>query len=171
MHDALICGRRCRTSNVADDFNRETLLIEIDLNLPAQQVVRVLDKIAVNRGNPILLHIDNGPEYISLRLAEWAKKHAVKLEIIKPGKPTQNTFIERFSRKYRAEVLYFYLFRTINEVRELTEKWLSEYNRERPHESLNNMTSVEYRQQHYQHGSQKMHGNKTGLFTTGSEEY
>ena len=90
MHDALVCGRRFRTFNVVDDFNREALSIEIDLNLPALRVVRVLNRIASNRGYPVMLRMDNGPEFISLALAEWAEKHAVKLEFIQPGKPTQN---------------------------------------------------------------------------------
>lgn len=90
MHYALVCGRRFRTFNVVDDFNRETLSIEIDLNLPAPRVVRVLDRIAANRGYPVMLRMDNGPEFISLALAEWAEKHAVKLEFIQSGKPTQN---------------------------------------------------------------------------------
>ena len=67
----------------------------------------------------------------------------------------QNAFIERFNRTYRTEILDFYLFRTLNEVREITEKWLSEYNCERPHESLNNMTLKEFRQHHYLAGSSK----------------
>ncbi len=86
MHDALVCGRRFRTFNVVDDFNREALSIEIDLNLPALRVVRVLDRIAANRGYPVMLRMDNGPEFISLALAEWAEQHAVKLEFIQPGK-------------------------------------------------------------------------------------
>lgn len=102
MNDALVCGRRFRTFNVVDDFNREALAIEIDLNIPAQRVVRVL-------------------------------------EFIRPGKPTQNAFIERFNRTYRTEILDFYLFRTLNEVREITERWLEEYNNQRPHESRNNL--------------------------------
>lgn len=88
MHDALVCGRRFRTFNVVDDFNREALSIEIDLNLPALRVVRVLDRIAANRGYPVMLRMDNGPEFISLAPAEWAEQHAVKLEFIQPGKPT-----------------------------------------------------------------------------------
>lgn len=140
MHDALVCGRRFRTFNVVDDFNREALSIEIDLNLPAL------------RGYPVMLRMDNGPEFISLALAEWAEQHAVKLEFIQPGKPTQNAFIERFNRTYRTEIFDFYLFRTLNEVREITERWVSEYNCERPHESLNNMTPEEYRQHHYLDG-------------------
>ncbi len=143
MHDALTCGRRFRTFNVVDDFNREALAIEIDLNIPAQRVVRVLDRIVANRGYPLKMRMDNGPELISL--AQWAEDHGVMLEFIKPGKPTQNAFIERFNRTYRTEILDFYLFRTLNEVREITERWLNEYNSERPHESLNNLTPEEYR--------------------------
>lgn len=131
--------------NVADDFNLEALSIEINLNLSAPRVVRVLDRIASSRGSPVMLSKDNSPQFISLALAEWAEKHAVKMEFIKPGKPTQNAFIERFNRTYRTEILDFYLFRTLNEAREITERWLMEYNNERPHESLNNLTPEEYR--------------------------
>lgn len=145
MHDALVCGRRFRTFNVVDDFNREALAIEIDLNIPTQRVVRVLDRIVVNRGYPLKLRMDNGPELVSLTLAQWAEEHGVALEFIKPGKPTQNAFIERFNRTYRTEILDFYLFRTLNEAREITERLLNEYNSERPHESLNNLTPEEYR--------------------------
>ena len=87
----------------------------------------------------------HGPELVSLALAQWAEEHGVMLEFIKPGKPTQNAFIERFNRTYRTEILDFYLFRTLNEVRGITERWLTEYNSERPHESLNNLTPEEYR--------------------------
>ncbi len=85
MHDALVCGRRFRTFNVVDDFNREALAIEIDLNIPAQRVVRVLDRIVANRGYPLKLRMDNSPELISLTLAQWAEEHGVVLEFIKPG--------------------------------------------------------------------------------------
>ena len=85
--------------------------------------------------------MDNGPERVSLTLAQWAEAHGVMLEFIKLGKPTQNAFIER----YRTEILDFYLFRPLNEAREITERWLTEYNSERPHESLNNLTPEEYR--------------------------
>ncbi len=145
MHDALINGRRFRKFNVVDDFNREALSIEIDLNTPAQRVIRVLDRIVASCGYPLKMRMDNGPEFISLTLAQWTEDHGVQLEFIKPGKPTQNAFIERFNRTYRTEILDFYLFRTLNEVREITDRWLREYNSERPHESLNNLTPEEYR--------------------------
>lgn len=78
-------------------------------------------------------------------LAQWAEEHGVMLEFIKPGKPTQNAFIERFNRTYRTEMLDFYLFRILNEAREIIERWLAEYNSERPDESLNNLMLGEYR--------------------------
>lgn len=67
------------------------------------------------------------------------------LEFIRPGKPTQNAFIELFNRTYRTEILNFYLFRTLNGAREIIERWLAEYNGERPYESLNNLTPEEHR--------------------------
>ncbi len=148
MYDVLVCGRRFRTFIVFDDFNREALSIEIDLNLPALRVVRVLDRIVANRGYPVMLRIDSGPEFIQ------------------PGKPTLNVFIERFNQTYSTEILDFYLFRTLNEVREITERWVSEHNCERPHESLNNITPEEYRQHNHLAGISKMPGTKTGLFTS-----
>ena len=81
MHDVLACGRRFRTFNVVDDFNREALSIEIDPNLPALRVVRVLDRIAANSVHPVMLCMDNSSEFSSLTLAEWAKIHAVKLGV------------------------------------------------------------------------------------------
>ncbi|MCW0314812.1 hypothetical protein NB701_003958 [Pantoea ananatis] len=112
-----------------------------------------------------MLRMDYGPEFISLALAEWAEQHAVKLEFIQPGKPTQNAFIKRFNRTYSTEILDFYLFRTLNEVREITKRWVSEYNCERPHESLNNITPEEYRQHHYLARVSKMRGTKTDVLT------
>jgi putative transposase len=144
MSDALWDGRRFRTLNVIDDFNREGLLIEIDFNLPAPRVVRELDRIAAYRGYPTKLRLDNCLELISLALAEWAEEHGVKLDHIKPGKPMQNGFIERFNRTYRQAVLDMYVFQTLNEVREQTETWLKEYNEERPHDSLGDLSPREF---------------------------
>lgn len=109
---------------------------------PAQQVIRVLDRIVANRGYPLKMWMDNGPELASLALAQWAEEHGVMLEFIKPGKPTQNAFIERFNRTYQTEILDFSLFRTLNEAREINERWLMEYNSERPHGSQNNLASI-----------------------------
>ncbi len=94
----MIRCRRFRTFNIVDNFNREVLAIEIDLSLPAQRVVRVLDRIAAQRGYPEKIRCDNGSEFISIALADWAEEYGVLLDFIQPGKPIQNSFIERFNR-------------------------------------------------------------------------
>ena len=137
-------GQRFRTFNVIDDFNREILGIEVDTSLPSPRVVRVLDRIAEWRGYPEKLRMDNGPELISVTLAEWAEEHNVMLDFIKPGKPTQNSYIERFNRTYRDAVLDFHIFNSLKEVRQITQDWIKEYNTERPHESLDQLTPEEY---------------------------
>src|SRR5204862_3895753 len=129
---------------VVDDFSREAVAIAVDFSLTAEGVVRELERRAADRGYPLKLRTDNGPEFIALALAEWAEQHGVMLEFIKPGKPMQNGFIERFNRSYRQAVLDMYVFQTLNEVREQTEMWLKEYNEERPHDSLGDMTPREF---------------------------
>jgi len=145
MSDALLDGQRFRTLNIIDDYNREALAIELDTSLPALRVIRVLDQIADWHGSPARIRIDNGPEFISGILMSWAQDHGVVLDFIQPGKPAQNAYIERFNRTYREEVLDFYLFHSLNEVREITRRWISSYNQERPHDALGGLTPVAYR--------------------------
>jgi putative transposase len=116
----------------------------VDFNLPAARVVRTLERIAATRSYPLKLRLDNGPELVSIALAEWAAEHGVTLEFIKPGKPMQNGFIERFNRSYRQAVLDMYVFQSLNEVREQTEKWIKEYNEERPHDALGDLTPRDF---------------------------
>ncbi|ANI28924.1 tranposase [Yersinia entomophaga] len=85
---------------ICPEFTREALVIEIDLNIPVLRVVRVLNRIVANRGYPLKMRMDNGPDLISLMLAQCAEDHGVMLEFIKP---TQNAFIERFNRTYRTD--------------------------------------------------------------------
>ena len=79
-----------------------------------------------------------------MALADWAEEHGVMLEFIQPGKPMQNGVVERFNRRYREAVLDMYIFHTLNEVHGPTDKWLTEYNEERPHESRGNLTPREF---------------------------
>lgn len=116
----------------------------MDYSLPALRVIRVLDQIAQWRGYPKHLRIDNGPEFVSSALAKWATQHHVSLAFIQPGKPAQNAYIERFNRTFRQDVLDLYVFTTLNEVRRLSTQWMIEYNAERPHLALNNLTPWEY---------------------------
>lgn len=94
-HDAPWPGRRFRIFNVNDDFNRESLRIETDTSLPPLRVIRALDALVEPRGVPRHLRLDDGPEFISAALRQWAQRHGVELLHIQPGKPTQNAYIER----------------------------------------------------------------------------
>lgn len=140
MSDALWSGRRFRTFNVLDDFNRESLCIEVDTSLPARRVVQILDRLVEQRGAPKVCRMDNGPEFISQAMQEWAERHDVTLKYIQPGKPTQNSYIERFNRTYRTEVLDPYVFESIHEVRAITQEFRHHYNHDRPHRSLGKLT-------------------------------
>lgn len=147
MSDALMSGKRFRTVNVIDDCNREALGIKASVSLPAKRVTEFLDIIASQRGYPLQLRVDNGPENISKEMVIWAKSHGVHIHYIQPGKPAQNAYIERFNRTYREEILNVYLFKNIAQVQAITDQWLQEYNGERPHESLGNLTPWNYRKQ------------------------
>lgn len=144
MADALWSGRRFRTFNVIDDFNREALKIEIDTSLPAKRIVRALDELIEIRGRPAGLRMDNGPELISDELERWARRHGIERRFIQPGKPMQNGLIERFNRTYREEVLDCYVFETLGEVRRMTADWIPRYNEVRRHESLGNVAPRQY---------------------------
>jgi len=140
MADQLADGRSIRTLNVLDDFNREGLCIEVDFSLPAERVVRSLNQIIEWRGKPKTIRVDNGPEYISGKLVEWAEKHGVRLEHIQPGKPQQNAYIERYNRTVRGEWLSQYIFETIEEAQDQATEWLWTYNNERPNMGIGGIT-------------------------------
>jgi putative transposase len=154
MHDALYTGRRFRTLNVLDEGVREALDIEIDTSLTGERVARVLEDIKGWRGVPEAIRCDNGPELLSRAFVLWCSSNDIELRYIQPGKPSQNAFIERFNRTYREEVLSAYLFADLDQVREVTEKWLVSYNEERPHDALGGLPPSIFRskveaQSHY----------------------
>ncbi len=101
MSDALMDGRKFRTLNIIDDFNREALKIVAARSLTSKYVTQYLGEVSQLRGYPSVLRTDNAPEYISHVLKDWAKLHDVELRYIQPGKPAQNAYIERFNRTYR----------------------------------------------------------------------
>jgi putative transposase len=144
MCDSLVDGRRFRLLNVLDDYNRESLAIEIDTSLPALRVIRTLQKLIERRTKPQTIRVDNGPEFISDRLQQWCDEHQIRLQFIQPGKPVQNAFIERNNGSLRKELLDAYLFYSLPEVRTMAEEWQQDYNHERPHESLGNVPPVFY---------------------------
>jgi len=144
MCDSLWDGRKFRTLNVIDDFNRKVLAIEADTSLPTLRVIRVLERIKESRGLPEIIRVDNGPEFISAKLDLWCKENQIQLLFIRPGKPTENAYVERFNGSFRRELLNAYVFRNIKEVRILAEEWMEDYNNNRPHKALNYLTPTEY---------------------------
>jgi putative transposase len=156
MHDSLWNGRKFRTFNVIDDFNREALAIEIDYSIPTLRVIRVLEQIIEERGKPMRLRMDNGPEFISAAFEIWCKENGIELQYIQPGKPTQNAYIESFNGIYRKHVLDAFLFETLEEVQDTTDQWRYHYNTEKPHASLLDLTPKEYLSRFQQVNNTKM---------------
>lgn len=142
--DSLAWGRKFRTLNLHDEWSREALAIVVDTSLPASRVVRALDEMACVRGLPRELTVDNGPEYTSKVLDQWAYSNGVELHFSRPGKPTDNAFIESFNGKFRDECLNQHWFKSLAEAQEIIEAWRREYNEERPHSSLGYLTPTEF---------------------------
>lgn len=140
MADQLSNGKIFRTFNVLDDYNREGLGIEVDTSLPSARVIRALEHIIEWRGKPKTLRCDNGPEYISNLLRDWAGKHDITLNFIQPGKPQQNAYIERYNRTVRHEWLEMHEFNTIEHAQAEATKWLWTYNNERPNMAIGGIT-------------------------------
>ena len=136
MSDTLKNGRTIRTFNVIDDYNREGLCIDVDFSMPSLRVIRSLEQVIEWRGKPSAIRCDNGSEYISQTLIDWANRHQITLMYIQPGKPTQNAYVERFNRTVRHEWLELHLFESIEQAQELATKWLWTYNNERPHSAI-----------------------------------
>jgi putative transposase len=144
VSDSLYNGRRFRVLTVVDDFSRECPVLEVDHSLTGQRVARVLDRLALTRGLPEVITVDNGPEFISKALDLWAFENKVKLRFIQPGKPVQNAYIESFNGKFREECLNDNVFVSLHSARIIIENWRQDYNAVRPHRSLSKMTPEEF---------------------------
>ena len=145
--DALTNNRRIKTFPIIDTYTRESLAIEVDTSINAQRVIRILNDIALKRGLPEIITIDNGPEFRSRALDAWAYERGVKLHFITPGKPVENPFIESFNDKFRNECLNDNCFFTILHARDIIERWRMEYNQKRGHSSLGWITPEEFYRQ------------------------
>lgn len=146
--DGLIDGRKLRTLNIVDDYTRECLAIEVDTSLPGARVVVVLERLAELRGLPSSITVDHGPEFESQALDAWAYKRGVRLAFIRPGKPVENAYVESFNGKFRDECLNEHWFMSMQHARSTIEAWRLEYNTERPHSSLDDLTPEEFRDAH-----------------------
>jgi putative transposase len=144
MSDALVSGRKIRTLNVIDHYSRMCLAIMAAHNFPARRVIEYLQRIIEKYGKPQRIRTDNGPEFISKFFQKWLKDNGITWCKIPGGRPDQNSLVERFNRSYREEVLDANLFNTVEDAQRRTEEWVTEYNHEWDHESLNFKTPAEY---------------------------
>jgi putative transposase len=140
VSDALFDGRRFRALTIVDNFTRECLAIEVAQNLRGEEVVAVLEKLRLSRGVPARIQVDNGPEFISMTLDRFAYDQGITLDYSRPGKPTDNPFIESFNGSFRDECLNTHWFLSLEDAREKVETWRYDYNHFRPHSSLENST-------------------------------
>ena len=148
VSDALGDGRRLRVLNVVDDFTREALIMEVDTSISGHRVARLLDEQGALRGGyPRAIVCDNGPEFISHALDQWADEHGVKLLFIQPGRPVQNCFVESFNGRFRDECLNENWFTSLNDARRIIARWKEQYNDVREHGSLGGLTPSEFAQQ------------------------
>lgn len=143
MSDALGWGRRIRVLSVLDTCTREALAIEVNTSLSSATIVRVLEQIITERGQPTEIVMDNGPELTSRRLDQWAYGRNIQLRFIDPGKPVQNAVMESFNGRLRDECLNQHWFTSLADARHLIEAWRNDYNQVRPHSTLGYRTPKE----------------------------
>jgi putative transposase len=147
MQDRLVNGRKFRILNIIDDFNREALRIEPYFSITSERVIKVLERLVLEKGTPKTIRVDNGPEFIAIPMDECCRNQKITLQFIQPGRPMQNGFIERFNRSYRQDVLDANLFSNLTEVKILSDEFEEDYNEHRPHESLGNLSPIQYKRQ------------------------
>ncbi len=130
-----------------DIYTRECLAIEAAQSLKGEDVVKVMNQIKMHRGVPKMLFCDNGSEFTSQAMDLWAYQNGVRMAFSRPGKPTDNAFVESFNGTFRAECLDAPWFPTLTAAREIVETWRREYNESRPHRALGERTPNEFASQ------------------------
>lgn len=144
MHDSLANGRQIRSLNIIDPFNRECKGIFIHHSFSGKSVIEELERAIEKYGKPKYIRSDNGPEFIAKKFQLWMHENGIGHNAIEKGKPQQNCFVERFNKTVREDLLDPNLFLSLDHANELAQIFISDYNTKRPHESLNNLTPLEY---------------------------
>ncbi len=144
VSDQLGYGRRIRGLAVLDVFTKMNMGLDFDFSMSGFKVVQILERISEFYGKPEVIRVDNGPEFICMALDKWAYERGVKLDFSRPGKPTDNAFIESFNGKMRKELLNRHWFKDLQDANEKAWEWREEYNTDRPHSSLGMKTPAEF---------------------------
>ena len=143
VHDQLATGRKLRVLTIVDIFSRFSPAVEPRFSFNGADVVEVLEGVCKEVGFPATIRVDQGSEFVSRDLDLWAYQRGVTLDFSRPGKPTDNAFIESFNGKFRAECLNAHWFMTLDDARRKCEAWRRHYNEERPHSSIGNKVPIE----------------------------
>ena len=147
--DALFDGRKIRALTLVDNYSRRCLAIRVGQQLRGCDVVRALEDIRVNEGIiPKRIQADNGSEFIGKDVDRWAYEHGVIMDYSRPGKPTDNPFIESFNGSFRDECLNAHWFLSLEDASSKIEAWRTEYNSYRPHSSLKGLTPDQFIEKH-----------------------
>jgi putative transposase len=149
VSDSLFNGHRFRALTVVDNFSRECLAIHVDQAIKGEDVAHIMDRLKqLTNRRPKRIQTDNGSEFISKALDRWAYENQITLDFSRPGKPTDNPFIESFNGSFRDECLNIHWFLSMEDAREKIGRWREEYNHDRPRSSLENRTPSEFVQKH-----------------------
>lgn len=147
VSDALFNGKRFRALTIMDQFTRECLAIHADQHIKGEQVVALMRQLSTGHGVPKRLQTDNGSEFISKALDRWAYEHGVTMDFSRPGRPTDNPYIESFNGSFRDECLNIHWFLSLQDAREKIENWRMDYNHFRPHSALGNIPPRQFAEQ------------------------
>jgi len=145
MSDALAGGQKLRVLTIVDTYTRECVALEVGPHFTGAEVARVLTRIGIERGLPAVINCDNGTEFTSKALDQWAWGRGVQLDFSRPGKPTDNATIEAFNASVRRECLSQHYFSTLAEAAIVLAAYRAEYNNDRPHSSLGQQTPTQFR--------------------------
>lgn len=144
LRDGLSDGRKLKVLPIIDEYTKKSFRIEADTSINGARVVRTLNGVALEEGLPEIIIMDNGPEFIGKAVDEWAYRRGVSLFFITPGKPVENMYMESFNGRLRDECLNLHHFTSLDHARRVIEEWRVDYNTERPHGSLDDLTPEEF---------------------------
>ena len=144
VHDQLATGRKLRVLTIVDTFSRFSPAVEPRFTFRGADVVEVLERVGREVGFPAAIRVDQGTEFVSRDLDLWAYQRGVTLDFSRPGRPTDNAFIESFNGKFRAECLNAHWFMSFDDARRKCEAWRRDYNEERPHSAIGNKVPIEF---------------------------
>ncbi len=142
VHDQLALGKKLRILTVVDTFSRYSPVLDVRFRYRGENVVATLDRVCAQIGYPKTIRVDQGSEFISRDMDLWAYQRGVTLDFSRPGKPTDNAFIESFNGRFRQECLNTHWFMSLADAREKVEAWRRYYNEERPHSAIGNKSPI-----------------------------